>query len=377
MRRIAFISTNEPVPWGGSEYCWSAAAERFVRDGIEVRVSVKHWEPPVREIEHLRSVGCQISYRPIPTLPIRIKRRLFFRNGYLWHHLKEVGNGTDLIVISQGNNYSGLDWMEAAQSLGLKYVVISQLANEQWWPADDVAERLAACYEAACAAYFVSDANLKLTRRQLVSPLGRARVIRNPFNVRYDALPSWPSDSLQELRLACVARLDLFQKGQDLVTQVLDRQRWRTRNVRITFAGTGQHQRILQRTVAALKLQGIEFPGFVGNIEHLWSQHHALLLPSRFEGMPLALIEAMLCGRPCIVTDVAGHSELVRDGINGFLAKAPTIDFVDEAMNRAWENRHRLKQMGEAAARDVRQWVSPDPTSDFVRELDELVQPKC
>ena len=128
--------------------------------------------------------------------------------------------------------------------------------------------------------------------------------------------------------------------------------------------------------MAALELQGIEFPGFVGNIEHLWSQHHALLLPSRFEGMPLALIEAMLCGRPCIVTDVAGHSELVRDGINGFLAKAPTIDFVDEAMNRAWENRHRLKQMGEAAARDVRQWVSPDPTSDFVHELDELVEPK-
>ena len=42
-------------------------------------------------------------------------------------------------------------------------------------------------------------------------------------------------------------------------------------------------------------------------------------------------------------------------------------------MNRAWENRMRLKEMGETAAADVRQWVSPDPTGDFVRELESLV----
>jgi hypothetical protein len=41
-------------------------------------------------------------------------------------------------------------------------------------------------------------------------------------------------------------------------------------------------------------------------------------------------------------------------------------------MNRAWENRLRLREMGEAAAKDVRQWVSPDPTGDFVRELEAL-----
>ena len=89
--------------------------------------------------------------------------------------------------------------------------------------------------------------------------------------------------------------------------------------------------------------------------------------------MPLSLVEAMLCSRPAIVTDVAGHRELIRDDINGFLAKAPTVELFDEAMNRAWENRHRLREMGEAAARDVRQWISADPTGDFVRELDSLV----
>ena len=122
-----------------------------------------------------------------------------------------------------------------------------------------------------------------------------------------------------------------------------------------------------------LDLPNVEFAGFVEDIEQLWKRYHALVLPSRFEGMPLSLVEAMLCGRPSIVTDVAGHRELVRDNVNGFLAKAPTVELLNEAMNRAWENRVRLKQMGETAAADVRQWVSHDPTGDFVRELESLV----
>jgi len=170
-----------------------------------------------------------------------------------------------------------------------------------------------------------------------------------------------------------VARLDPFQKGQDLLMEVLDQPQWRARNVHVTFVGTGQNERALRRTAKELDLPHTEFAGFVEDIEQLWTRYHALVLPSRFEGMPLSLVEAMLCSRPSIVTDVAGHRDLVRDNINGFLAKAPTVELLDEAMNRAWENRMRLKEMGETAAADVRQWVSPDPTGDFVRELESLV----
>ncbi|HKT90418.1 MAG TPA: glycosyltransferase, partial [Candidatus Sulfotelmatobacter sp.] len=98
-----------------------------------------------------------------------------------------------------------------------------------------------------------------------------------------------------------------------------------------------------------------------------------LVLPSRFEGMPLALVEAMLCGRAAIVTNVGGNGELVRDGVNGFIAKAPTVEFIDEALNRAWESRERLKEMGEKAALDVRRLIPADPTGEFVQELQQLV----
>ncbi|MHB8527712.1 MAG: glycosyltransferase family 4 protein [Candidatus Acidiferrales bacterium] len=375
MRKIVFIAANIFHPWGGSEYLWSAAAESFARRGVQVYVSVKDWGAPVKQVEHLRSLGCRIFLRGWPpSLAARLGRKTGLLPGYTHEHIQRVGAGADLIVVSQGGHVEGLQWMEASRSNSYRYAIIAQAAAEEWWPDDDVAERLAEAYENACCAYFVSEANLALSRRQFVTPLSRARVIRNPFNVRYDARPAWSSDPSGGLSLACIGRLDPKAKGQDLLIEVLNLPHWRDRNVHVSLFGNGVNERGLRRWVDNVELTKISFSGFVGDIEEVWSKHHALVLPSRYEGMPLVLVEAMLCGRPGIVTDVAGHRELVRDGVNGFLAKAPTVELLDEAMNRAWENRHRLKEMGEAAARDVRQWVSPDPTEDFVHELTALAE---
>jgi glycosyltransferase involved in cell wall biosynthesis len=90
--------------------------------------------------------------------------------------------------------------------------------------------------------------------------------------------------------------------------------------------------------------------------------------------MPLVVVEAMLCGRPCVASDVGGNRELIRDGVNGFLVKAATLELLDAAMNRAWENRAQMKMIGDAAAADVRRWVSEDPAGDFARDLETLVR---
>lgn len=373
MRKIVFISTNESVPWGGSEALWHATAERLARRGVEVCVSVKDWGTPVKQVEHLRSVGCRIVHRRGSSLVYRLGRKLFPRFEYALAHIRTLGAGADLVVVSQGSNLDGLPWMRAAKSNGYEYALIVQAAAEQWWPSDDFAECLAEHYEKARAAYFVSEANLTLSRRQFVTPLCNGRVIRNPFNVRYDARPPWPGDSSDELFLACVGRLDTSQKGQDLLIEVLSLSHWRSRNVHLTLVGNGVNERRLRLIVDNRRLTNINFVGFVDDIEGLWSRNHAMVLPSRYEGLPLAVVEAMLCGRACIVTDVGGNRELIRDGMNGFLAKAPTVELLDETMNRVWNNRRQLMHLGDTAAIDVRRWVSNDPIEDFVRELRTLV----
>ncbi len=374
MRKYLFIAANEWNSWAGSELLWSAAAENLARRGNEVRVSVKDWDHPVAGIERLRPAACKIYYRRSPSLLYRLGRKILPLPEAANTHVRKVGKGVDLVVISLGLNGDGLPWMEAAKAAGLRYAVIAHGAADFYWPGDDVASRQAASYEGARGAYFVSQASVDLTRRQFGTPLNNAKVVRNPFNVRYDAHPTWPGDPLQGLLLACVARLEMGTKGQDLLLEVLSLPHWRERKVRVSLIGKGENERVLRRRVEQLKLTSVEFVGFQNDIEEVWSRYHALVLPSRQEGMPLTLVEAMLCGRPCIATDVGGNRELVRDGVTGFLANAPKIGLLDEAMNRAWQNRGRLREMGRTAAKDVRLWVSADPAGDFVRELEALVE---
>jgi glycosyltransferase involved in cell wall biosynthesis len=373
MRRYLFIAAQEGAEWGGSEVLWSSAAEKLVRAGNEVRISVKDWGKPLAQVEHLRSAGCKIFYRRPPAFLSRLVRKVLPLTEYSLAHVREAGTGVDLAIVSQGANYDGIVWMEAARAAGLKYAIIAQGAAEYWWPRDDFAEKVAASYEKACAGYFVSRANLELSRQQFATSLRNGRVVQNPFNVRYDARPAWPGDPSEELSLACVARLDAGHKGHDILLKVLSLPRWRERKMRVTFVGEGIHERGLRRNVEQLGLKSVEFAGHLNDIEDVWSKHHAMVLATRYEGMPLALVEAMLCGRAPIVTDVASHAELVRDGVNGFLARAPTVEFLDEAMNRAWDGRMQLREMGEKAADDVRKWVSKDPAEDFVRELERIV----
>src|SRR6266852_4432342 len=138
MRKYLFIMANEGHRWGGSESLWSSAAEKLALGGNEVRVSVKDWGEPVPQIEHLRSVGCQIFYHRPPSFIMRQARKIFPISEYFFAHVRSVGKGVDLVVISQGANADGLDWMEAARAVGCKYVVIAQSAVVYWWPADDV-----------------------------------------------------------------------------------------------------------------------------------------------------------------------------------------------------------------------------------------------
>ena len=116
-----------------------------------------------------------------------------------------------------------------------------------------------------------------------------------------------------------------------------------------------------------LDLPNVRLAGHA-RVDEIWATHHALLMPSRHEGLPLALIEAMLCGRFGIVTDVAGNAELIDDNRTGFVAAAPQAACLDEAMERAWQQRHRWAEIGLAAAQ-VQTLLPADPIDDFIQRL--------
>lgn len=119
----------------------------------------------------------------------------------------------------------------------------------------------------------------------------------------------------------------------------------------------------------SLGVERISFCGHVFDIPSVWQQNHMLALPSRYEGLPLALVEAMWCGRPAVVTHVGGNAELCLDGQTGFVAEAATAGSFDAALERAWEQREAWCQLGRNARLRAEQLIPRDPISLFCEEL--------
>lgn len=280
----------------------------------------------------------------------------------------------DLVVVSQGGNFDGMKLASVCRRRGLPYVIVSQKAQETRWPSDHMIDELGLVYAQARQAFFVSQHNLRLTEEQIGAALPNALVARNPYLVPGEAAQAWPSEE-GGLKLACVGRLFPFDKGQDLILRVLSRPQWRARPVFVDFYGEGVQRRGLERMAAHLGVTNVAFHGNVADVARIWANHHALLLPSRAEGLPLVLVEAMMSGRPAIVTDVAGNAEVLSDDETGFVAATPSENALDEAMERAWRRRSDWADMGARAAQAIRAQVPADPAQTFADQLTSFLDP--
>jgi len=278
----------------------------------------------------------------------------------------------DLAVVSQGANFDGLAYSDLCRISGRPYVIISQKASDNLWPPDRDRTAMRSAFQTALRCYFVSQHNLHLTEYQIGETLMNAEIACNPFLVSGSPLP-WPGNQDHSIKLACVARLETGEKGQDILLHVLARPLWRNRNLSVSFFGAGHNGEALRDLASRLALKKVDFPGFVSDVESIWKTHHALVLPSRTEGLPLALIEAMMCGRFGIVTNEGGSSEVVDEGRTGFIANAAKVDELDHAMERAWAVREEWESIGKAAGRAVRTMVPLNPVASFTAKLLGLV----
>lgn len=360
---IAFISTMDGCSWGGSETLWSQAALRLRGLGANVAVNIVRWRETPPEVSALDSAGCRIKRRATRSVSSRLVRATVGDQSFRW--IDRVR--PSFAVVAQGGNFDGVPWMLELLRRGIPYASIAQMANENYWPHDSLAAQAVTAYHGAERAFFVANANVRLTEQQLGARLPNAEVVRNPFNVDFDVNVAWPSD--RETRLACVGRLCIDAKGQDLILKVLSLPRWRQRPIRLSLFGVGPNDGLLRRLARMYALGNVEFHGQCSDIRSIWADHHALVLPSRYEGMPLSLVEAMLCGRVCIVTDTAGNAELIQDGITGFLAAAPRATCLEQAMENAWERRLEWNQIGQRTAQAVRCAIPMDPVGAFTDRL--------
>jgi glycosyltransferase involved in cell wall biosynthesis len=198
-------------------------------------------------------------------------------------------------------------------------------------------------------------------------PKGKVVTIRNGVDLKSFGKAEDKSSLLgkccmtgeREVLIVCVARLTR-QKRIDLLLDALSAIRNGAVPWRCLVLGGGPLEMVLREKSAGLSLDNRVF--FLGQVEdprpHLQAAD-LFVLTSEKEGLPLALLEAMACGLPCIVTDVGGNREVITNGENGFL-----IPFGD--------HRHFAHQLEELIADPVQRRVVGEKANETVRKLHDL-----
>jgi glycosyltransferase involved in cell wall biosynthesis len=366
--KFTFISTMQGSEWGGSEELWSQAAPRLKQASHEVQAFVVYWPRLSTKITELARLGIEFHTHSSQHAgqARRIWNRLSFSSRNVYRRLKRFN--PDLAIISQGHNSGGFDWAETCRDARIPYVIINHCNSELWWFPEETFGDAVTSYTAARKVFCVSHGNLNLLRLQVGEPLLNAEVLWNPYNVSTDPAPPWPDEN-ETWRMACVARMDPAAKGQDVLLQILAKPEWRKRCVEVNFFGAGAYELTLRRMAEMLQVKNVHFRGHVNNVRGIWEQNHILLLPSRYEGLPLALVEAMWCGRPAVVTNVGGNAELCVEGETGFVAPSATLSSFAETLQRAWKARTNWSGLGEAARARAENQIPKDPIGLFCAEL--------
>jgi len=122
-------------------------------------------------------------------------------------------------------------------------------------------------------------------------------------------------------------------------------------SVRFVLVGQGPLEAETRRLAGQLGLdQTVVFAGFRTDATRLMAGFDAFALSSTYEGLPIALIEAMAVGCPAVVTAVGGTPEVVADGVHGFLVPPRDPAALAAGLTRLLGDRALRDGLGEAAA---------------------------
>lgn len=192
-------------------------------------------------------------------------------------------------------------------------------------------------------------------------PEGRMRVIPN-VPAALPAAPDFDGAALRreiggggvEHLVVSVARLQPA-KGLDDLVEAVARLRERLPGLRVAVAGSGPQEEELRARIERAGLsEAFRLLGTRSDVGSLLAAADAFCLPSRHEGLPISLLEAMQAGLPCVATRVGGIPGLVEDGADALLVEPADPDGLAEALARVLSDRELAAQLGQRGQALVR-----------------------
>ncbi|WEQ51974.1 glycosyltransferase family 4 protein [Komagataeibacter oboediens] len=148
--------------------------------------------------------------------------------------------------------------------------------------------------------------------------------------------------------------------------------------IHLSLCGSGSQMVALQALAARTAADAISFEGFLPDPLEFCRGLHVYVQPSHFEGLCIAVHEAMQAGLPVIATPVGAIPDIIRDGQNGFLLPASTPDALAAQILHLYTRPDLCARIGQVARSDILQRYGTDTVHAMahavIRRAESLVQ---
>jgi glycosyltransferase involved in cell wall biosynthesis len=204
----------------------------------------------------------------------------------------------------------------------------------------------------------VSPAVARYQQQRTGLPPGFFRVIENGTDLTpFQAIHR--DSRTEDPRVVSVGRLNLQKDYPTLLRawQIVEKQH---DSARLSIAGAGPQERHLRNLAAALKLERFELLGFVVDIPPLLSKADLYVQSSRWEGLPLSVIEAMASQLPIIVTDGDGLPDTITHGRTGIVVPRQNPPALAKAIVDLLNDPHQGQTLASSAREEAQQRFSAE-----------------
>ena len=235
-------------------------------------------------------------------------------------------------------------------------------AESSWWM------KRVTSYTLRRSAFFTSDANV--TKEKAISfGMNPNNIVVFPWGVNIERFHpvkeekskkkvtsskkklSVSSKQSKEITLFCSRAWEAIY-GVDVLAQAFVRVANANPDVNLILLGGGsQGAKIRQILMNGGVMDRVHFGGQVGqrDLPRWYHMADIYISPSHVDGSSVSLLEALACGMPCLVSDIAGNREWVEDGVNGWLFRDGDADDLAEKILVAIKSRRSWGRIGKAA----------------------------
>ncbi len=351
---------------GGGQVTVLTLARNLDAAGFEVLVATEAEGPLVDE---LRKSG--IRHVPVD---IRKKKGIFEVRG-LAGMLRE--NTIDVLHTHGG--VAGLFGRLAARKAGVPAIVHTIHGIHYLHYRNPFVRRASLALEKRLSGFtdaviFVSESDFEKGIEYGLARPGKARLIRNgvdfpPSRPGFDRVAKRAELGAEGPLVAAVSRLHR-QKGLIYLLRALPAVVKARPDLRAVLAGGGDLESGLRAEANRLGLGGrLAFLGERADVAEILAAADVFVLPSLWEGLPYAVIEAAAAGTPIVASDIDGVREVVRNGETGVLVPAGHPEKLADAIIGLVENPERARALADRARREIPPLYSVDR---MIRETESL-----